>query len=100
MHDALLKYRKVIILVSQVVLLTVTYYISFLLRFDFNIAPSDSAIYRSSLLVTLLVRLALFSYFGLFRGWWRYAGMSDLMDIGKATLISEPLIVAGVALTI
>ena len=40
----------------------------------------------------LVTKLVVFSYFRLFSGWWRYVGMSDLLDIIKAASLSAPII--------
>jgi FlaA1/EpsC-like NDP-sugar epimerase len=80
----LLDCRFVIILWSQIVLLLLAYYVSFLLRFDFRLAPQHELIFFETLPVVLLVKLPVFYSAGLFRGWWRYVGISDLLDITKA----------------
>lgn len=91
-----LYHRKYAIALFQAALLTVTYYCSFLLRFDFKLIDP----YRTTCMVTLplilLIKLPVFYYFGLFSGWWRYVGMSDLLDIVKAASASAPLVCAGV----
>jgi FlaA1/EpsC-like NDP-sugar epimerase len=56
--------------------------VSWLLRFDFTLP------YRSILLpaipILVVTRLAAMSYFGLLRGWWRYVGIRDGLDILEA----------------
>jgi FlaA1/EpsC-like NDP-sugar epimerase/UDP-N-acetylmuramyl pentapeptide phosphotransferase/UDP-N-acetylglucosamine-1-phosphate transferase len=92
----ILKYRRAIIIISQALLLAATYYFSFLLRLDFNLSEP----YRRSFFVTLplvlLIKLMVFYYFRLFSGWWRYVGMSDLLDIVKAATASAPLVFGAV----
>ena len=56
--------------------------LAWLLRFDFTI-PYRSVLF-SAILVLVVVRLGAMALFGLFRGWWRYAGVRDGMDILKA----------------
>jgi len=93
MQSQFLKYRTILIVVSQAGLLILAYLFSFLLRFDFRLQGLG---YRHLILQTipilLLIKLAVFYYFGLFRGWWKYAGMNDLLDIIKAALVSSPLL--------
>jgi len=95
----ILKYRKAIIILSQVCLLVAAYYGSFLLRFDFQVAAPYETVFLKTLPLVLLIKLSLFACFGLFRGWWRYVGISDLLDIFKATTLSAPLIYLGVRFT-
>lgn len=92
MHSRLLKHRKIIIILSQIVLLTVTYYVSFLLRFDFSLTDPFLTVFLRTLGPVLIVKLLVFAYFRLFRGWWRYVGMSDLLDIIKASATSTALL--------
>ncbi|MCU1307542.1 MAG: polysaccharide biosynthesis protein CapD [Acidobacteriaceae bacterium] len=79
-------YRKLLILCSHISLVVLAYYASFLLRFDFSLNDSDGLVFLQTLPLILLVKLSLFYYFSLLSGWWRYAGMSDLLDITKAAV--------------
>ena len=88
MHEVL-PYRKLLILVSQGILLVSVYYAAFQLRFDFN---PDGAARRwlwETVAIVLMVKLPLFYAFGLMRGWWRYVGMSDLWDLSRASASSS-----------
>ena len=81
----LLNYRRALIVASQLCLFVVSYYCSFLLRFDFNPSPAYQHLFAWTLPIVLVVEVLVFSVFGLVRGWWRYVGMSDALDIGKAS---------------
>ena len=93
MQSHFIKYRTIIIAASQANLLVLAYLISFLLRFDFRIQGLG---YRSIILQTLPlllgIKLLVFYRFRLFSGWWKYAGMNDLLDIIKAALVSSLLL--------
>ena len=78
-----LKYRAVLIFASQIGLVALTYYVSFLLRLDANLDGADQAIFWRTLPFVLLIKLVLSYQCGLMHGWWRYVGMSDLLDISK-----------------
>jgi len=88
----IVKYRKILILLSQTALFACTYYLGFLLRFDFVVADHFQSVFISTLPLVLIIKFATFYYFRLFRGWWRYVGMSDLLDIIKASFLSAVLI--------
>jgi FlaA1/EpsC-like NDP-sugar epimerase len=83
--NRLLNYRRVLILASQMCLFAVSYYGSFLLRFDFRPDASYQSLFTRTLPVVIGVELLVFYVFGLVRGWWRYAGMSDALDICEAS---------------
>lgn len=84
--------RKLLILLSQTWLIIVTYYLSFLLRFDFSPEAPERHLLLRTLPFVVLVKLAIFYLFGLVRGWWRYVGMSDLADISKAATLSSAIL--------
>ncbi|HEX4951637.1 MAG TPA: nucleoside-diphosphate sugar epimerase/dehydratase [Blastocatellia bacterium] len=94
MQSQFLKYRTILIVISQAILLVLAYLCSFLLRFDFRLqgVAEYSRVISQTLPLLLVLKLAVFYYFGLFSGWWKYAGMSDLLDIIKAALVSSPLL--------
>ena len=84
-----MKYRTPLIFVSQACLVIVTYYASFLLRLDANLDPAMRSLFWQTLPLVLVVKLVLSYRFGLLHGWWRYVGMSDLLDISKASFVSS-----------
>jgi FlaA1/EpsC-like NDP-sugar epimerase len=86
--DNLLNYRRPLILVSQIGLLAMSYYGSFLLRFDFRPEVGYQWLFMRTLLLVVAVEMLVFYVFGLLRGWWRYVGMSDALDICKAAFTS------------
>src|SRR6267142_1919235 len=78
----LLRRRPWFIGIFQAWLIVCSLVFAWLLRFDFTLP------YRSVLLfaipVLVLVRLGAMAYFGLLRGWWKYVGLRDGIDILKA----------------
>jgi FlaA1/EpsC-like NDP-sugar epimerase len=82
-------WRRLMIVGLQAVLIVLTYYFSFLLRFDFSLDPETQVIFFSTLSLMLAVKLAVFWIFGLMSGWWRYVGISDAVEITKAALSSS-----------
>jgi FlaA1/EpsC-like NDP-sugar epimerase len=90
----LLYHRKVLIVAFQALLVMATYYTAFVLRLDFSVDARSRAVFFLSLPWVLAIKLAVFRSHGLLKGWWRYVGMSDLVDIARASLISGMLIYA------
>lgn len=91
-------HRKVLILVSQAALFVLTFYSAFLLRFDFSPDAAARSFFWKTVGVVLVLKLVFFYAFGLMRGWWQYVGMSDLLDISKATISSSAILIAIVQL--
>lgn len=83
--NRLLNYRRVLILASQMCLFATSYYGSFLLRLDFHPDASYQLLFVRTLPLVVAVELLLFHTFGLLRGWWRYSGMCDALDICEAS---------------
>ena len=92
LNSAFLRYRTCLIIVSQVVLIVSCYYCSFGLRLDWPLSHADNLIFRSTLPLILAIKLLIFHRFGLLRGWWRYVGMSDLLNIAEAAGLSAMVI--------
>jgi len=45
------------------------------------------------LAVAIPIKLVVFGWFGQFRGWWRYVGITDLVDIAKGAVASAFLLI-------
>lgn len=91
-QDALLRYRMPLIVLSQVVLICFSYYSSFVLRLDSNFDASAHSLFWQTLPLIIVVKLVIFYHFGLLRGWWRYVGMSDALNITFAEFLASTLL--------
>jgi len=85
---ALLSYRRILIIACETVLFALTYYLSFLLRFDLSLDVQNRSLILHTLPYVILIKLIVFGFFGLLSGWWRYVGVHSLIDIGKASFCS------------
>ena len=90
--------RKLLICVSQVLLVGITYYCAFLLRFDLSPGPPARLLFWKTVGVVAILKLFFFYAFGLLGGWWRYVGVNDLLDISKANLASSAALMSLVQL--
>ncbi|MEC4672072.1 MAG: hypothetical protein VST66_09335 [Nitrospirota bacterium] len=81
--------RRILEVLGDAVFIILAYASSFAIRFDGNIPPEHFRVLAQSLPVVLLLKLLIFSSFGLYRGVWRYAGMQDLIAIVKAISLSS-----------
>jgi FlaA1/EpsC-like NDP-sugar epimerase len=91
-QDALLRYRMPLIVLSQIILICFSYYSSFVLRLDSNFDAAAHALFWQTLPLFIVVKLLIFYHFGLLRGWWRYVGMSDVVNIALATFLTSALL--------
>lgn len=83
------KWGLAIIIASDLLCSAVAYWLSYLLRFNFDIPEQYFEKYVESLPVLLLVRFVCFYVFRLYEGVWRYASMNDLLRILKAITIGS-----------
>ena len=86
-----------IILFLDIILISICYCAAHWLRFD---GILDSAI-RNHIIVTIaplaLIKISSFFIFNLYKGMWRYAGISDLLNVIKASITSSILFVVYLA---
>src|SRR5580704_4115176 len=92
--DALLRYRMPLIVLSQIILICVSYYSSFVLRLDSSFDAAAHSLFWQTLPLVIVVKLVIFYHFGLLRGWWRYVGMSDVLNITAASCLAAMLLFA------
>ena len=86
---ALLRYRKILIILAHIVAFAFSLLLSFLMannmRFTRRWLVEQ---YPLLLLLFLIVKPVVFALFKQYRGWWRYVGISDLIGIAAASLVS------------
>ncbi len=92
MQPILERSRIVLIVLLQVAIVAGSLWAAFVLRFDFRIPETYLSRFYSLLPAVLLIKLGVFGWFGLLRGWWRYVSMADLVVIVKANLIGSLLV--------
>ncbi len=90
--SALLRCRSLLVLMLQVALILCSLMGAWLLRFEFQVP--DPALLRSAALILIIVRLAVMPFFNLMHGWWRYTGISDAVDVLKATVTGSLIFLA------
>jgi FlaA1/EpsC-like NDP-sugar epimerase len=77
--------RTIFFLLCDSFIIGASLYCSFLIRFDFSISAFYQAIFLKALPVFLLLKLALFASFGLYKFTWRYV---DVNYLGKIYISS------------
>ena len=78
-----------IILVLDALLLSMAFLGAHLIRFDFQIPPELMTNLWLLLFWVVGIKLVCFYFFDLYRGMWRYTGLSDLFNVGKALTLAE-----------
>jgi UDP-GlcNAc:undecaprenyl-phosphate GlcNAc-1-phosphate transferase len=76
--------RRIFEVLLDVVLIVLAYWAAYAIKFEpFSNSPAWKLFLRT-LPVLVVVRLAAFLFFGVYRGLWRYTSMDDLMAFAKA----------------
>jgi UDP-GlcNAc:undecaprenyl-phosphate/decaprenyl-phosphate GlcNAc-1-phosphate transferase len=76
----------------DVALISAAYYGAFLLRLDFHLQPGVSHAIIGSLPWVLLVTYPAFFVAGIYRGIWRYTGLSDAIRFANGSLLAGVLL--------
>ncbi len=91
----LLRFRKPLIILAHIIAFAISLMLSFLVANNMQFQRSWSIEqYPFLLLFFLIIKLPVFGFFKQYRGWWRYVGISDLLSILRASLVSTLIILA------
>jgi UDP-GlcNAc:undecaprenyl-phosphate/decaprenyl-phosphate GlcNAc-1-phosphate transferase len=76
--------RRLFEVLLDMILIVLSYWSAYAIKFEpFSNSPAWKLFLRT-LPVLVVVRLAMFLFFGVYRGIWRYTGMDDLVTFAKA----------------
>ena len=83
-----------VVLAIDILLITGSLYAAHLVRLDFIIDEKIFQAFKRILPFILIIKLACFYFFDLYRGMWRYTSISDLINIIKASTIASLIIIS------
>lgn len=89
MKNSIKESRFWLIVVYKVIVIAAALFLAYLFRFDFILRDSVWYNYPILLLFALVVKLPVFWWHGLSRGWWRYACMADIILLARANLFAS-----------
>jgi len=93
--STILHYRKPLIILAHIIVFAASLMLSFLVANNMQFKRSWLLEqYPLLLLFFIAIKLVVFAFFKQYRGWWRYVGISDLLGILRASLVSTLIIVA------
>ncbi len=88
----LLRKRIYLLIAAHLIFFLATYWLSYELRFDWNIPANELALLRQSIAFVIATKLLFFWAFGSLHGWWRYVTFSDLASLLKVSTLSTIVI--------
>jgi FlaA1/EpsC-like NDP-sugar epimerase len=84
----------IIVLLADLLLLSSALFLAFLIRFEFHIPRPYLILYYQILTLVLIIKIACFYFFDLYRGMWRFTSIADLLNIIKASCVSSLLVIS------
>ena len=93
--NSVVLYKKQILqILVDIVVINIAYVSAYLLRYEGILSDRNLELIETSLPIMILVKIVLFSVFGLYKGEWRYIGINDMIQVFKSTSIASLLCVA------
>src|SRR4030042_5431383 len=89
----LLRVRRPLIVIAHIIAFASSLMLSFLVVQNMQFRIEWLELYPALLMLFLIIKLLVFGLFKQYRGWWRYVGISDLLGIFGASLVSTFIIV-------
>jgi len=81
-----LRIRKLILLISDLILINVSLHLALLIRFDVVVPEQYQETFLRNALIATVIQLVIFYLFGLYRSLWEYASIEELLQIFIATI--------------
>jgi FlaA1/EpsC-like NDP-sugar epimerase len=85
--------RALLIAAFHVLVFAAAFVGAYAVRFDFEIPAHQAEVMWSILPVVLAVKLAVFMALRMFRGWWRYVSLYDVIALGRALAAASAVFV-------
>ena len=87
--ETILQHRRLLIISIHIVVFAAALILAFLFAFNMDLSRKWLVgPFPLILLMALPIKLIAFGWYGQYRGWWRYVGIADLIQIAKASLLS------------
>lgn len=86
------------ILLVDLLLICLSLYWAYLVRFEFRLSTFWIHSFQRLLLLSVFVKIASFYYFDLYKGMWRYTSIADLANVIKASSVSTAILICYVLL--
>ena len=87
-------FRSALAFMHDIAVAIFAWYSAFLLRFNFNIPLEQMALMKSTIIMVFVVEAITSISFGLYRGAWRFASLTDLKRILASAFVSSVILVS------
>ncbi|MGF7057757.1 polysaccharide biosynthesis protein [Brassicibacter mesophilus] len=83
------KIRSIYLVILDVILINLAFYLAFYLRFEGNIPIEHFQKYLDNILILTVIKIAIFAYFKLYKSLWKYASVEELIQIVVASFVAN-----------
>ena len=83
--------RTILLILIDCILIPISYYISWFVRFDGKIAITLESLIVYPLNFLILIKIIVFILFGLYNSLWRYAGTKELFQVVGASIVGNTI---------
>lgn len=87
-REKAVKNRRALIILAVISILAFSYWLAYLIRFEGAIPEFYDWKMKRTLPLVAVIQLIFLAYFGQMEGYWRYVGVTDVVGIAKALLLS------------
>lgn len=81
--------RKILLLLTDIMLVNASYYFSLLLRFDASIPSEYFSLYLNNALVITIIAILSFTLFCLYNSLWKYASIDEMISVVLANIFAS-----------
>jgi len=92
----LMRHRVVVKFLLHMAIFVTANHLAYLVRFDFSVPRQYLAVMRETIPVILVAKAIGFLAFGLFRGWWRFVSIRDILPIVSGCTLGSVLFAGAV----
>jgi FlaA1/EpsC-like NDP-sugar epimerase len=85
--------RSIFFILSDILIIILSLYLSFLLRFEFALADEYGRLIAIELPFFIIVKLAFFGLFRVYRITWRHVGINDMCNIVNALIVAQLVLI-------
>jgi len=85
--------RSIFFILSDILIIILSLYLSFFLRFEFALADEYRRLIAIGLPFFIIVKLAFFGLFRVYRITWRHVGINDMCNIVNALIVAQLVLI-------
>jgi FlaA1/EpsC-like NDP-sugar epimerase len=78
--------RKIILMITDAVLLNIAFALALVVRFEFNVPGVYWNLFLENAVIITIVNIIIFYMFGLYKTLWRYAGMNEILKVALSVI--------------